>query len=229
MAEGSNTAQVLFQIAPGATINLASDKGYWLVNTDGAGNPAVNFKQITMIERNTGRQLNTTLNAVMHLSGKDWSSITYINNAGTNLYICEDTVDVINLFINNYLPSTLLKIMNGIDAYINNAYTYMSSVTFSSSTLSDTIFYMPQNDPNPYTLFVSSYNATTGETDTLTVIDINNNTYLSVNITNVQNQKIILPISWSNASHIPHVVLTASGVTSPTGTVVYTIYRGVVP
>lgn len=228
---GSNTANVMTQIPLGQTINLASDKSYWLVNIDGVSNNVANAKQIQLYERQTGRVLNISLYGIMKVEGKKWSSVTYVsgNFGSETLYITDEGIDAENIYIDNLIPSIINRFMNQpIITFPASVYVWMSSVTFSSSLTAQTIFQFPQGNILPFTMFVSNYGAASGETDSITVVDINDKTYLNVNITNAQNQKIILPISWNSGSYNPEVIVSATGVTAPTGTVTYTIYEGVV-
>ena len=70
-------------------------------------------------------------------------------------------------------------------------------------------------------LYLTTNNASTGETDTINIYDQNNNLIYSANITNVQNFKIPLWAFVDNEFSQGNVQIIASGVTTPTGKIVY--------
>lgn len=219
----TNTASFLQSIPYNQLVNLSSEKGYWLINYNGVNSNQPNDIGVQLIERNTGRVLSVPLYGIMHVDGKHWSSVYYQTGSGT-LFIGEDIADIPNIYFKDLLPNALQSILSGLSVYTSSAYTYMS--VLSLSTTANTIFQMPSNDAHLYTLYFSCYNAATGETDTLTINDVSGNVYYTENITGLMNQKLVLPLSYSTGS-APVVNVVASGVTSPTGKITYTIYRGV--
>jgi len=216
------------QLQTNEPISLDPTKKYFIyfVPTNIEGTASV-----TLVERNTGMTFTSSVNGYIKIKGKKIATVAATSISNGSLYLVDkDSVDVASLvggnivtLLANFFTNIYNQIItasyyyNFLNVRISKFYVtnqYQNNFT-TTNTVIDNVA-NNTNGGNQLAIYFSVDGATSGETDTLTIGDYNNNIWQSLNVTNVTNQKIQLPNGFK-------IAIYASGVTSPTGVLTWVI------